>query len=67
MLVHGNWATSSWWEPVLARLGPGWRGIAMDMRGRGRTRGPDTDYSISSLAEDPDEFARIVWERLPPP
>ncbi|MEN9933710.1 MAG: hypothetical protein RLZZ387_289 [Chloroflexota bacterium] len=52
LLLHGNWATSSWWEPLLARLPEGLRGIAPDMRGRGRTEGPDTDYSIPSLAAD---------------
>ena len=57
LLVHGNWATSSWWEPTRARLPSGRRGIAPDMRGRGRTRGPDNDYSIASLAEDLRSFA----------
>lgn len=52
LLVHGNWATSSWWEPLLSRIQPGRRGIAYDMRGRGATRGPDSDYSIPSLASD---------------
>lgn len=56
VLLHGNWATSSWWEPLLVRLGIGWRGFAYDMRGRGRTRGPDSDYSIPSLAEDLQAF-----------
>jgi pimeloyl-ACP methyl ester carboxylesterase len=57
VLVHGNWATGSWWEPTLARLPAGRRGIAPDMRGRGRTRGPDNDYSIRSLADDLRSFA----------
>ncbi len=52
VLVHGNWATSSWWEPTLARLPAGRRAIAPDMRGRGGTRGPDNDYAITSLAAD---------------
>ena len=57
VLLHGNWATSSWWEPMLSRLPRGRRGIAPDMRGRGGTRGPDNEYSISSLAEDLRGFA----------
>jgi pimeloyl-ACP methyl ester carboxylesterase len=52
VLVHGNWATSSWWEPLLARLPAGYRGVAFDVRGRGRTAGPDNDYAIASLAAD---------------
>ena len=50
VFIHGNWATSSWWEPVLARLPDGLRGIAYDIRGRGRTVGPDSDYGIASLS-----------------
>jgi pimeloyl-ACP methyl ester carboxylesterase len=60
VFVHGNWATSSWWEPVLARLPDGWRGVACDLRGRGRTEGPDSDYSIPSLAADLWAFAKAL-------
>jgi len=60
VLVHGNWATNSWWEPTLARLPVGRRGIAPDMRGRGGTRGPDNEYSISSLADDLRAFADAI-------
>ena len=52
MLPHGNWATGSWWDPVLSRLPAGRRAIAPDLRGRGKTRGRDTDYSVPSLAAD---------------
>lgn len=64
LLLHGNWATSSWWEPTLERIAPGRRGIAPDMRGRGRTRGPDNEYSVPSLAEDLRAFADSL--DLPP-
>lgn len=56
VFVHGNWATSSWWEPALMRLPIGYHGVAPDMRGRGRTQGPDSDYRIMSLAGDLVEF-----------
>lgn len=56
VFVHGNWATCSWWEPVMERLPPGWRGIAYDVRGRGHTEGPDSTYSIPELAADLGAF-----------
>lgn len=52
VLIHGNWATSSWWEPVLERLSSGYRGIAYDLRGRGKTEGPDNDYTMPEMAAD---------------
>jgi pimeloyl-ACP methyl ester carboxylesterase len=57
VLLHGNWGSSTWWEPVLARLPAGRRGLAPDMRGRGQTHGPDGDYRIPSLAADVIAFA----------
>lgn len=60
IFVHGNWASCGWWEPCLARLPAGLRGLAPDMRGRGRTTGPDTDYSLESLARDLLAFADAV-------
>lgn len=57
LLIHGNWGSSTWWEPVLDRLPAGRRGIAPDMRGRGRTKGPDNEYSVASMARDMFAFA----------
>ena len=57
LFVHGNWGTSSWWEPLLGRLPAGYRGLAYDVRGRGRTVGPDSSYAIDALAADLLAFA----------
>lgn len=57
VFVHGNWASCSWWEPCLARLPAGYRGLAPDVRGRGLTDGPGTDYSLAGLAGDLLAFA----------
>ena len=66
VFVHGNWATSSWWEPVLASpLTKPWHGIAYDVRGRGRTTGPDSDYSIPSLAGDLGSFIDALGIEVP--
>jgi pimeloyl-ACP methyl ester carboxylesterase len=42
---------------VLERLPAGRRALAPDLRGRGRSRGPDADYGIASLAADIVAFA----------
>lgn len=66
IFVHGNWATSSWWKPVLENpLAKPWRAIAYDVRGRGRTTGPDSDYSISSLAADLGTFIAALGLESP--
>lgn len=57
VLVHGNWATSSWWEPVLARLPQGVRAVAPDLRGRGKTTGGADDHRIAAYAADLRAFA----------
>jgi pimeloyl-ACP methyl ester carboxylesterase len=57
VLIHGNWATSSWWEPLLARLPVGRRALAPDLRGRGKTRGRAADNAIPTLASDIVAFA----------
>ena len=57
VLIHGNWGSSTWWEPVLERLPNGRRAVAPDLRGRGQSRGPDTDYGIASMANDVLAFA----------
>ena len=57
---HGNWASSSWWEPLLARIPAGHRGLAYDVRGRGQTTGPDSSYAIDALAADLVAFAAAV-------
>lgn len=60
MLVHGNWGSRAWWEPVLERVPPGVRCIAYDLRGRGGTRGPAGDGSFASLAADLEAFAAAL-------
>jgi pimeloyl-ACP methyl ester carboxylesterase len=57
IFVHGNWASSGWWLRVLERLPAGYRGLAPDLRGRGATQGPDSDYRMASMAADLWQFA----------
>jgi pimeloyl-ACP methyl ester carboxylesterase len=60
VFLHGNWASCGWWEPCLERLPAGYRGLAPDLRGRGRTEGPDSDYSLAALAADVQAFANAL-------
>jgi pimeloyl-ACP methyl ester carboxylesterase len=52
VLVHGNWTTSLFWQPVQERLAEDHRVIAPDLRGRGESRGATHDYTIPRLADD---------------
>jgi len=52
VLVHGNWTTGLWWQPVVERLSGQYRVLAPDLRGRGESRAADGDYTIASLAAD---------------
>lgn len=61
ILVHGNWSSRAWWEPVLHELiGKGVRAVAYDLRGRGQTEGPDNDYAIADHATDLFAFADAI-------
>jgi pimeloyl-ACP methyl ester carboxylesterase len=60
VLVHGNFASSRWWKPVLDSLPAGWRAYAPDLRGCGRTEssssGVPSEFAIPRLADDLAEF-----------
>lgn len=60
VLVHGNWGSVIWWEPVFERVPPGTRLLAYDVRGRGQTSGPEGDGSFHSLADDLRRFAAAL-------
>jgi pimeloyl-ACP methyl ester carboxylesterase len=51
LCVHGNWSTSAVWTQVAAEV-PERCLFAPDLRGRGRTKGPEDHFSVSDLAED---------------
>jgi 3-oxoadipate enol-lactonase len=52
VLIHGNTASSLWWEYTLQRMGETYRFIAPDLRGRGDTEGPAAKWTIETLADD---------------
>jgi pimeloyl-ACP methyl ester carboxylesterase len=52
LLIHGNTASSLWWEYTLQRMGDAYHFIAPDLRGRGDTDGPAADWTIETLSND---------------
>ncbi len=57
VLLHGNFGSWRWWEPVLERLPPGYRAYAPDLRGCGDTERPGFGHNIEVLAADVQDFA----------
>jgi len=62
LFVHGNWSTALSWKPLLDHLPEDYRGIAYDVRGRGRTEGPDNSYTMPELADDLLAFADALGQ-----
>src|SRR4051812_3850475 len=56
VLVHGNFASSRWWQRVFDRLPRGFRAYAMDLRGCGQTESRSGGYSIPRLSTDVGAF-----------
>ena len=56
VLVHGNFGSWRWWQPVFDRLPAGMKAWAPSLRGCGTTAEGAPDFSIPRLAEDLREF-----------
>ncbi|MEV5970842.1 alpha/beta hydrolase [Streptomyces sp. NPDC051921] len=52
--LNGQFATQGYWRRVLDELGPDWRHITYDERGRGRKSGRSADYSFEAAVRDVD-------------
>lgn len=64
VLVHGDLASSAWWRPLISRLPAGWRVIAPDLRGCGRSSRPSAGYAIEQYAAD---LRRLIETARPGP
>lgn len=53
LYLNGHMASQWHWKRVIAELGPGWRHITYDMRGRGRST-RSADYSFETNVRDVD-------------
>jgi len=56
LLLHGNFASWRWWQPILKNTPRGYRAYAPDMRGCGDTDQPEEGYTIAQHAEDLDQL-----------
>ena len=52
--LNGQFATQGYWRRVIAELGPQWRHITYDERGRGRKSKLSADYSFATTVRDVD-------------
>jgi branched-chain amino acid transport system permease protein len=60
VLLHGNFASWRWWQPLLQRLPPGCRAYAPDLRGYGDTTHRSGEYTIRTLAQDLQHFTQAL-------
>ena len=56
VLLHGNFGSWRWWEPVLERLPSGYRAYAPDLRGCGDSARPGFGHNIEVLTSDVFDF-----------
>lgn len=52
VFLHYWGGSSRTWQPVIDRLAPSARCVAIDQRGWGQSRGPESGYTIEELAAD---------------
>lgn len=60
LLLHGNFGSWRWWQPVLEQLPPGLRAYAPDLRGCGDTERPGYGHNIETLAADAQAFVTAL-------
>jgi len=61
VLVHGNGGHAHWWDPVVPALVPGWRLVAVDLRGHGESAWPaEARYRVQDFAADLDAILAVL-------
>lgn len=60
LLLHGNFGSWRWWQPVLEQLPAGYRAYAPDLRGCGDSERPGYGHNIDTLAADAHAFANAL-------
>ena len=60
LFIHGNAASSLWWERIMEGLPEGMRAVAPDLRGCGDSDKPAPVWSMKDLAEDVYQFTQAL-------
>ncbi|WP_353570222.1 alpha/beta hydrolase [Candidatus Albibeggiatoa sp. nov. BB20] len=60
LLIHGNFASWRWWQPLLQHLPERYRAYTPELRGCGDTTRPDGGYTIEQMAADIYEFTQAL-------
>lgn len=60
LLVHGNFASWRWWQPLLTQLPANYYAYAPEMRGFGDSEKPFNGYHIEQLAADLLAFIDVM-------
>lgn len=56
ILAHGYSFSSETWSKAMKALPPGWRAVAYDLRGFGRSDKPENGYTYAQMADDLAQF-----------
>jgi pimeloyl-ACP methyl ester carboxylesterase len=65
ILIHGGLSSSAQWHPVVAELAAGFRVIAPDSRGHGRSTNPSGALSYALIADDVAALIAALGLRRP--
>ena len=60
IFLHGTGCEASDWEPVIERLPPSVRCVALDFRGHGKSAVPTAPFALADLAEDALRLADLL-------
>lgn len=65
LFIHGNLANSQWWESTLARLPPGFEGVALDLPGSGASPETGLRHTMDYFASVADKFTDALgWRQF---
>jgi len=60
VLIHGNFSSWRWWQPLLQHLPVNYRAYVPELRGFGETDHPAQGYTIEQLADDLHELVTVL-------